>query len=69
MVEELALAQRRTVLLLGEGNFSYALARLRLHLAQALKQQAPPRLLNLVATSFDSESDLFNKYPESVQIL
>ena len=61
MVEELA---QRTVLLLGEGNFSYALARLRLHLAVK-----PPKRLNLVATSFDSESDLFSKYPESVQIL
>ena len=60
----LVKSSSRTVLLLGEGNFSYALSRARLHLS---KQKAGP--LNLVATSFDSHSELCEKYPESVQIL
>ena len=53
----------KTVLLLGEGNFSYALARARQHLAK------PTLKLNLIATSFDSESELATKYPESGKIL
>lgn len=63
MVEANPGQEQRTVLLLGEGNFSYALARVRLHLAKhsAIK-------LRLIATSFDSEEALFKKYPESVQI-
>ena len=59
---------RRTVVLLGEGNFSYALARLRLHLAKVTAANSNTRL-NMIATSFDSESELFKKYPESVSIL
>lgn len=62
MVEQNTL--NRSVLLLGEGNFSYALARLRLHVVKNNQYK-----LSMVATSFDSEPDLFAKYPESVQIL
>ena len=52
MVESL-----RRVLLIGEGNFSYALARAK---------HCPIRL---IATSFDSQEELLKKYPESVEIL
>ena len=52
---------KRTVLLLGEGNFSYALSRLRLHVASSSTMH-----LNMVATSFDSETELLTKYPECV---
>ena len=55
---------QRTVLLLGEGNFSYALARVRYHLSKQNQGH-----LNLIATSFDSHKELCEKYPESVQIL
>ena len=60
----------RTVVLLGEGNFSYALARVRLHLAKvAAKKDCSNHVLRMVATSFDSQAELFQKYPESVQVL
>lgn len=49
----------RKVLLIGEGNFSYALARAR----------ASNGAMHLVATSFDSLEELYKKYPESVEIL
>ena len=63
MVEANPGQHQRTALLLGEGNFSYALARARLHLAKHSETK-----LRLVATSFDSEEALYKKYPESVQI-
>jgi hypothetical protein len=44
----------RRVLLLGEGNFSYALARAKL------------QPFEFTATSFDSIADLTAKYPESL---
>jgi len=52
MVESL-----RRVLLIGEGNFSYALA---------WAKHCP---IQLTATSFDSQEELIKKYPESVEIL
>ena len=52
-----------TLLLLGEGNFSYALARAKLHQTQDNVK------LNMVATSFDSYEDVILKYPESHGIL
>jgi hypothetical protein len=55
----------RRVLLLGEGNFSYALARARLFVANPDKKLK----LHLVATSFDSELELSTKYPECQGIL
>lgn len=55
----------RTVILLGEGNFSYALARLRLHMANVTAKKANGHL-RMVATSFDSQAELFQKYPEAV---
>lgn len=58
----------RTVVLLGEGNFSYALARLRLHLGSVAARKVDSHL-RMVATSFDSQAELFLKYPEAVQIL
>ena len=61
---ELLKPTQRTVLLLGEGNFSYALARVRYHLSKQKNGH-----LNLIATSFDSHKELCEKYPESVQIL
>ena len=68
MVEAVIKSKSRSVLLLGEGNFSYALARVRLFLARN-PSVTPGERLCLVASSFDSEADLFAKYPESVQIL
>ena len=70
MVEVAQKVVKRTVILLGEGNFSYALARLRLHLAKTMTNPstAAPGI-HMVASSFDSETELFTKYPESVQIL
>ena len=38
---EAVVAKTRTVVLLGEGNFSYALARIRLHLAKASARSCP----------------------------
>ena len=67
MVE--ANAVGRSVLLLGEGNFSYALARLRQHVTRMTAAPKGSEKLTMVATSFDSEADLFKKYPESKQIL
>ena len=61
---QLLKPNQRTVLLLGEGNFSYALARVRYHLSKQKQGH-----LNLIATSFDSHKELCEKYPESVQIL
>ncbi len=55
-----------SVLLVGEGNFSYALARAR-HFVSTLKPQDGK--LHLIATSFDSEEELHLKYPETTQIL
>ena len=56
----------RTVLLLGEGNFSYALARVRLHL---LRHEWNDIRIHMIATSFDSEEELYQKYPESKKVL
>ena len=56
----------RTVLLLGEGNFSYALARVRLHL---LKHDWDDYAIHMIATSYDSEEELYQKYPESRKVL
>ena len=60
----------KTVVLFGEGNFSYALARARyfLHLKSTLKLSSTDGL-DLIATSFDSHEELVKKYPETVQIL
>lgn len=76
MVEALIKPVHR-VLLLGEGNFSYALARARLHLG--LKEISKKKLkqnkckakskLHLIATSFDTREEVISKYPESLQIL
>ena len=64
MVDKTSKSSRR-VLLLGEGNFSYALARARLFVSIPDKNQT----LHLVATSFDSEIELAAKYPECQGIL
>ena len=55
----------RTVLLLGEGNFSYALARVRLHL---LKHDQDDYSIHMIATSYDTEEELYQKYPETRKI-
>jgi|LakMenEpi03Aug12_release.lakeMendotaPanAssembly.Ray.scaffolds.fasta_scaffold3833789_1 hypothetical protein len=63
------------VLLVGEGNFSYALARTRQHCGmkdfskKKLKNVSIGSKLHLVATSFDSHEEVLKKYPESLQIL
>ena len=49
----------KKILLVGEGNFSYALARAR----------QKPLNTHLIATSFDSEEELATKYPESTLTL
>lgn len=53
------------ILLIGEGNFSFALS---------LVVDPPPELrsllsANITATSYDSESDCYRKYPESQRIV
>jgi hypothetical protein len=64
----------RRVLLLGEGNFSYALARCKLHLEKYKKPKkaktwtVQPCLLQLIATSFDSLDEVILKYPEFTAI-
>lgn len=59
-----------TILLIGEGNFSFALALARpstyrtelAHLAHL-----PPK--NITATAYDSEKDCYSKYPEGKEIV
>lgn len=63
---DVAVESCRRVLLLGEGNFSYALARARLFVSLA---DTNHQKLHLIATSFDSEIELAAKYPECQGIL
>jgi len=53
--------QLHRVLLLGEGNFSYTLARVKYFINQTPNLNS----LSMVATSFDSKEELLLKYPES----
>jgi 25S rRNA (uracil2634-N3)-methyltransferase len=60
----------RRVLLVGEGNFSFALALLRLRNQQpGVDRGELPSGANLTATGFDSESTVLQKYPDAVDIL
>ena len=55
--------QTDTILLVGEGNFSFA----RALLSHPSLQYLPPK--NMTATSYDSEDTCYNKYPEARQIV
>lgn len=60
----------RRVLLVGEGNFSFALALLRLRNQQpGVDRGELPSGANLTATGFDSESTVLQKYPDAADIL
>ncbi|OCB87100.1 hypothetical protein A7U60_g5835 [Sanghuangporus baumii] len=52
-----------TILLIGEGNFSFA----RALLSHSSLQYLPPN--NVTATSYDSEETCYNKYPDARQIV
>ncbi|KAL5533658.1 hypothetical protein ACEPAG_118 [Sanghuangporus baumii] len=52
-----------TILLIGEGNFSFA----RALLSHPSLQYLPPK--NVTATSYDSEETCYNKYPDARQIV
>ncbi|KAI9980277.1 hypothetical protein PInf_026458 [Phytophthora infestans] len=58
-----AKLQRRCVLTVGDGNFSYSLA-----LAKQHKNQGNDTPVQLTATSYDSYNELVAKYPESKRI-
>lgn len=59
-----------TILLIGEGNFSFALALARPSTSRmelAHLAYLPPK--NITATAYDSEKDCYSKYPEAEEIV
>lgn len=61
-----------TILLVGEGNFSFARALVNLDLSQSpFSSQAATRVIpeNITATSYDSEDDCYAKYPDAKDIV
>jgi 25S rRNA (uracil2634-N3)-methyltransferase len=60
----------KRVLLVGEGNFSFARALLRLRNQQAgVDRELLGSGANLTATGFDSEATVLQKYPDAADIL
>ncbi|CAK5264476.1 unnamed protein product, partial [Mycena citricolor] len=53
------------ILLIGEGNFSFAHA--LIHDAPAVLEHLPPR--NVTATAYDSEEECYSKYPEAEELV
>jgi 25S rRNA (uracil2634-N3)-methyltransferase len=61
-----------TVLLVGEGNFSFARALVNIDLSQSpFSSQVAARIIpeNITATSYDSEDECYAKYPDAKEIV